>query len=470
MNDDSSVHRIAAVVRKHVSDLPPGTRLPSTRELSRAHGVGPVTVQRAVAALVSEGRIETRPGVGNFVAAPRLSRRRDVSWQAAALGPPRPGVPEQAGSGLRGVPDDTIALHSGYPLPALQAGSLVAAALSRAAKDPAASRPAPSMGIPSLRHIFAAELAGRDGCDVGADDVLVTSGGQAALVAAFRGLARPGDTVVMESPTFWGAIAAAAEAGLTVVPIAARPDGPDPDELERVLTLHRARLVYAQPTWHNPTGAAWSPAARSAVLDVLRDHGAFLVEDDWARDLTLEGRTPAPLVCGDPDGHVVHIRSLTKSMAPGIRVAALVARGPALQRIRASRWAADLYVSPVLQLAAAGVLAAPAWQRHLVRLRRELLGRRDALVAAVREHAPLAELTAVPRGGLSLWVRLPDGTDAGTVAARCLQAGLAVSAGDEWFPAEPDGPFLRLGFAAAPPDQFDRAAGILGRVLDGPQP
>ncbi len=468
MDDDSSVRRVAAVVRKLVSDLAPGTRLPSTRELSRVHGVGPVTVQRAVAVLVSEGRLETRPGVGNFVAAPRVSRRRDVRWQAAALGPPRPGVPEQAGSGLRGVPDDTIALHSGYPLPALQAGSLVAAAFARAVRDPAACRPAPSMGLPSLRHLFAGELARTAGCDVVADDVLVTSGGQAALVAAFRGLARPGDTVLMESPTFWGAIAAAAEAGLTVVPVAARPDGPDPAELERVLAMHGARLLYAQPTWHNPTGATWSPSVRGAVLDVLRTHGAFLIEDDWARDLALEGPPPAPLLCGDPDGHVVHLRSLTKSMAPGVRVAGLVARGPAMQRIRASRWAADLYVSPVLQLVAADVLAAPAWQRHLVRLRRELLGRRDALITALRGHAPLAEPTHVPRGGLSLWVRLPGQADALTIAARCLQDGLAVSAGDEWFPAEPDGPYLRLGYAAAPPDQFDRAAQTLGRALDSP--
>jgi DNA-binding transcriptional MocR family regulator len=466
MSDDSSVDRVVAVVRKLVSDLPPGTRLPSTRDLSRTHGVGPVTVQRAVAALVAQGRIETRPGVGNFVATPRLPRRRDVSWQAAALGPPRPGVPEQAGSGLRGVPDDTIALHSGYPLPALQAGALVATAFARAAKDPAAARPAPTMGLPALRHLFADELARVAASDVVADDVLVTSGGQAALVATFRGLARPGDTVVMESPTFWGAIAAAAEAGLTVVPVAARPDGPDPAELEHVLALHRARLVYAQPAWHNPTGATWRPAVRTAVLEVLRSRGAFLVEDDWARDLALEGPPPAPLVCGDTEGHVVHVRSLTKSMAPGVRVAALVARGPAMHRIRASRWAADLYVSPVLQVAAADVLAAPAWQRHLVRLRRELLARRDALAVALREHAPLADLAALPRGGLSLWLRLPSGADPLTVAARCLQDGLAVSAGDEWFPAEPDGPYLRLGFAAAPPDSFERAARKLGSVLD----
>jgi DNA-binding transcriptional MocR family regulator len=467
MGDDSSVKRVATTVRRLTSTLAPGTQLPSTRELARTNGVGPVTVQRAVAALVTEGRVETRPGVGNFVAAPRLARRRDVGWQAAALGPPRRGVPEQAGSGLRGLPDDTIALHSGYPLPALQAGPLVATAIARAAKDPAAARPAPSTGMAPLRHLIAAELAnGAAESDLVSDDVLVTAGGQAALAAAFRGLASPGDTVVMESPTFWGAIAAAAEAGLTIVPVASREDGPDPAELERAVAIHGARIVYAQPTWANPTGTTWSPAVRSAALDILSTHGAFLIEDDWARDLSLDGQPPGPLISRDTDGHIVYIRSLTKSMTPSIRVAGLVARGPAMHRIRASRWAADLYVSPVLQLAAVEVLAAPAWQRHLTRLRRELLTRRDALIAAVSEHAPLAELPQVPRGGLALWLRLPPGADALTVAARCLQGGVAVSAGDEWFPAEPDAPYLRLGYAAAPPDQFDHAAQVIGRVLE----
>ena len=466
MTDDSSVGRVTTTVRRLASGLAPGTQLPSTRELARTNGVGPVTVQRAVAALVAEGRLETRPGVGNFVAVTRAPRRRDTSWQAAALGPPRRGVPEQAGSGLRGVPDDTIALHSGYPLPELQAGALVATAMSRAAKDQAASRPAPSMGMAPLRHLIASELTrGAAPCDIGSDDVLVTSGGQAALVAAFRGLARPGDAIVLESPTFWGAITAAAEAGLTVVPVASRPDGPDPAEIEHAVAVHRARLVYAQPTWANPTGATWSPAVRAAVLDILSAHGAFLIEDDWARDLSLEGQPPAPLITRDTDGHVVYIRSLTKSMTPSVRVAALVARGPAMHRIRASRWAADLYVSPVLQLAAAEVLASAAWQRHLTRLRRELLSRRDALIAAVTRDAPLADLPLVPRGGLSLWLRLPEWADAVTVTARCLHDGVAVSAGDEWFPAEPDGPHLRLGYAAAPPEQFDRAAQVIGRVL-----
>jgi DNA-binding transcriptional MocR family regulator len=86
----------------------------------------------------------------------------------------------------------------------------------------------------------------------------------------------------------------------------------------------------------------------------------------------------------------------------------------------------------------------------------------------VSRHAPLADLPMVPHGGLSLWLRLPEWADAVTVAARCLQDGVAVSDGDEWFPAEPDGPHLRLGYAAAPPDQFDRAAHVIGRVLDRP--
>ena len=122
-----------------------------------------------------------------------------------------------------------------------------------------------------LRHLIAAELAnGAAQCDLVSDDVLVTSGGQAALVAAFRGLARPGDTVVMESPTFWGAIAAVNQAGLTIVPVASRPDGPDPAELERAVAIHRGagRLRatdVGQPDGHDLSPAVWSPCWTSSV-------------------------------------------------------------------------------------------------------------------------------------------------------------------------------------------------------------
>ena len=468
MNDDSSAERLASRVRAWARVQPAGTRLPTTRELAAEHGVGPVTVQRAISRLVSEALVETRPGAGSYVAARRAPAPADVAWQAAALGPARPDVDAEQGSGLRSVTADVIGMHSGYPSIDLLPAHLVLPALQRAARDPAvALSVSPSGGLPELRRHFAAALAAAaPGAPAVADlQVLVTSGGQSALTAALRGLARPGDAVVMESPTFWGAVAAARNAGLRVVPIATGPAGIDPGDLDDALSRHGARVVYAQPTFTNPTGGSWTPAVREQVHAVLAARKAFLIEDDWARDLALDADPPPPMAAADPDGHVVYVRSLTKSLSPAVRVAALIARGPAVHRLRTGRWVGDLYVSGVLQRAALDVLAHPGWPRHLRRLRVALAERRDSLRTALARHVPEVVLPEPPRGGLGLWLTLPPGRTAADTAARCLHAGLAVSPGDEWFPAEPDGEYLRLSYAASSPARHDEAAQLRHRAL-----
>lgn len=446
----------------------PGDRLPTTRQIAQDEGVGPVTVQRAIQALVAAGLVETRPGSGTFVTRrPLAAVARDTAWQAASLGPARPAVEGRMGSGIRPVGPDVIAMHTGYPASDLLPLDLATSALVRAARDPrAATAPAPN-GLVELRDAFARDInAAAPEARLDRDDVIVTSGGQSALVTVFRSLARPGDVVVMESPTFWGAMAAATEAGLIIAPVATGPDGPDPDVLAETVAKHHAKLIYVQPTHANPTGRSWSQPVRSAVLELARAAGLFVVEDDWGRDLGHRGvPAPAPLVGADPEGHVVHVRSLTKSLSPSIRVAAIAAKGPALQRIRGTRWAADLYVSPVLQVAAVDVLSRPAWPRHLRRLAGSLADREAALRAALAEHAPGVALGPRPTGGLSLWVRLPSGADSREVAARCLTAGLAISPGDEWHPAEEPAPHVRLSYAATSVDNFGRAARILDAAL-----
>ncbi|GAC67933.1 PLP-dependent aminotransferase family protein [Gordonia soli] len=464
MSDDSS-GRIAAHLRALAEQRPAGTRLPSTRAIAAEFGAGPVTVQRALAVLVAEGVVETRSGQGTFVRARRnRADRADVAWQTTALGADRSG-PTPTGSILRQVPHDTIAMHSGYPDPSLMPVAEVRAAVTRAARrDDVHLRPA-AAGLPDLRRWFVDEL-GADGWHD--TDAVIAAGGQAALSATFRALAAPGQSVVMESPTYWGAIAAARQAGLTVVPVGRRAGAPDPDDLDAALAASGARMLYVQPTHANPTGDVWTPAQREAVLEVAVAHRAFVVEDDWAHDFALEA-TPPPMAASDRDGHVVYIRSLTKSMSVAVRVAAVLARGPARARIDAALSLSDLYVSPLLQVAALDIVTRPAWRTHLLRLRRELRIRRDRLLDEV---ATVPELTVgrPPTGGLNLWVRLPDlidgsPTDPDAVAARCLAAGLSLSPGSEWFPAEQTGPFVRLNYAASAPDRYGEAVAILAAAL-----
>jgi DNA-binding transcriptional MocR family regulator len=466
MNDDSS-SRIAEVLRDWMATAPPGARLPPTRALVAAHHASPVTVQKALRDLTTQGLIETRPGVGTFVRAVRTARPSDYGWQTAALRSPQARI-QTVATAMRSVPNDVIALHAGYPDPELLPGRLVRSALTRAVRgDTALSRP-PVAGLPELQSWFAHELGTASPVGVAPptpSDVIVLPGSQSGLSSIFRALVSSGQPLLMESPTYWGAITAATQAGVRVVPVPTGPDGPDPDDLARAFDETGARVLYAQPTYANPTGAQWSTERAEQVLAVVRDHGAFLVEDDWAHDFGIS-TTARPVAAQDDAGHVVYLRSLTKSVSPALRIAAVIARGPARERILADRGAESMYVSGLLQAAALDVVTQPAWQTHLRSVREQLRARRDLLVDSLHEHAPTVHIDRVPPGGLNLWARLPDGIDLDQLAQDCERAGVLIAPGTEWFPAEPAGAFLRLNYSGPNPAAFPEGARILGKALD----
>ena len=463
MPNDNADNRVIQDLRATALAAPPGERLPSVRELMARHRASPVTVQRAVAALAAEGLVEPRPGRGTFVAdRPAAQAPPDLSWQAVALG--ARAVDEAPLQELLAVPPaGAIPLSCGYLQLELQPLSVVGAALARAARRPGAWERGPVEGREELRAWFAREAGGL----LRAHDMVVCPGGQAALSTALRALTVPGDAVLVEAPTYVGAIIAARAAGLRVVPVPSDADGVRPDHLAAALRRTGARIVFSQPLYANPHGASLDPERRAAILDALAASGAFLIEDDWSRDLAIDGDPPPPLAADDREGHVIYLRSLTKSAAPGLRVAAIGARGAAGARLRGARIVDDFFVSGPLQEAALEIVSSPGWRRHCRRLRSELRVRRDALTAALARHLPGLARPAVPAGGLHLWIALPEDADDVAVATAAAAEGVVVFPGRPWFAAEPPGPFLRLTFAAAPPDALDEGVKRLARVLRG---
>ena len=254
--------RIAVALRDLATTLPEGARLPSVRELMRVHGASPVTVQRAIAGLAAEGLVTPRPGRGTFVAAPRASDGPpDLGWQEVALGGPGPGT-----GGLMELlalpPEGSLALSSGYLDAALQPTAALGASLARAGRRPGAwERPAIE-GVGALRAWFARAAGGR----FTAHDVVICPGGQAALVTAVRALAAARGTVLVESPTYRGALAGVRAAGLTPLPVPSDADGIRPELLAEALERTGARVVYLQPLHANPHGAdlARGPPRRGA--------------------------------------------------------------------------------------------------------------------------------------------------------------------------------------------------------------
>jgi DNA-binding transcriptional MocR family regulator len=421
-------------------------------------------VSRALAALRAEGVLVTQPGSGTYVAAQRPveDAEPDTSWQTVALGD---RTVDAASVAFLLAPQATgaISLAGGYPHPSLLPTRALAAALGRAARRPDASERPPLNCISGLRTWFAASV----GPELSGEDVLITTGAQSALSAAFRAIAPPGAPVLVESPTYIGALAAARAARFRPVPVPCDRDGVRPELLADAFAATGARVFYCQPTYQNPTGSVLSSERRRELLAVARDAGAFVIEDDYARWLSHERPAPPPLIADDDDGRVVHIASLTKVTSPNLRVGALIARGPVAERLRSLRIVDDFFVPRLLQEAALELVGAPSWRRQLSGLSRALTARRGVLLAALDEHLPGARPARAPRGGLNVWVPLPDGIDDVALAAACRDAGVLISPGRPFHAAEPPRPYVRLSFAAAPTAAaLEDGVRRLGRVVE----
>ncbi len=439
-----------------------GEKLPSSRELVNRYGVSPVTVSRAVSVLATEGLVVTRPGAGVFRTAPRrtASTLGDVSWQDVALSADSSSGSVDASARIASAggvlmtltapPPEVIDLNGGYLHSGLQPESALAAALARAGRRPGAwSRP-PVEGVTELRQWFANDIGGPNG-QLSASDVLITAGGQGALTTALRALASPGTPVLVESPTYPGVLAVARAAGLRPAPVPVDADGVRTDLLDEAFRATRARAFVCQPLFQNPTGAVLSAPRREEVVRIARAHSAFVLEDDFARRLAHpDSPHPPPLAADDPDGVVVHVRSLTKATSPSLRIGALTARGPVYERLRAIQVIDSFFVPRPLQETALELVGSPAWSRHLRALATALRDRRTTALATLGQVLPRLVPGQHPRGGYHLWLRLPEGTNENDVVAAALRAGVAVTPGSPYFVAEAPGPRLRLSYVSTP--------------------
>lgn len=374
-----------------------------------------------------------------------------LAARAAAIG----GSPVRDMLAITARPE-VINFAGGLPAPELFDARRVAATYEAVfAEAPArALQYSTTEGEPALRGALAGRYTSR-GLATGADDLLVTTGSQQGLSLLATALLEPGDTVLVENPCYLAALQVFAFAGARVVPVPGDDDGVDPDALGALVAEHRPKLLYTVPTFQNPTGRTMPAGRRAAVAAVAARRGLWIVEDDPYGELRFDGeRVPWLASYAGAEDRTAVLGSLSKVMAPGLRLGWLRAPAALRRACAIAKQAADLHTPTVNQLAAARYLTDYDLDAHVARVAGVYRERRDAMLAGIGEALPEGSVWTRPEGGMFLWARLPAGHDATASLPAVVAHDVAYVPGAPFYAGDPEPETLRLCFVTQTPDEI----------------
>jgi DNA-binding transcriptional MocR family regulator len=453
--------------------LPPGFRLPPERRLAVALGVNRTTVVAAYRELKADGLVDGHVGRGTQVLA-RRSAPPDraavvpLAWQQLlrgdAGGPRDPLLRDLLELTER---TDVINLSVGLPAPELlpldRLREVHDALLGRI--GPTLLLHSPTEGVTAFREAVAELLPAR-GIGADAAEILITSGSQQGLDLAARLFLSPGDTVVVEEPSFFGALQVfrSAQARLLGVPTDAQ--GMRTDVLEAVLERHRPRLIYTLPTFQNPSGALLSLERRRRLLELAYRFQVPILEDDPYAELRYEGEGLPSLKALDEHGYVLYLSSFSKVLFPGLRIGFMVAPRPVLRQLVLVKQAVDLHSNTPGQWVLERFLREGHYVRHVATVRSAYGARRDAMVEALSAYAPAGVRWTVPAGGFYVWCALPPAAPERRLLALAAERGVSYLPGSACFPGEPAAPFARLNFTFSPPGTLRLGVSRLMEALE----
>jgi len=365
---------------------------------------------------------------------------------------------------------EVISFAGGLPAPELFPAELIADAFARTLAPTAKARAlqySSTEGDPALRELLAEQFCSR-GLECDARELLVTTGSQQALGLISAVLLDAGDVVLVENPSYLAALQAFGFAGARLEPVVCDEEGLDPEALPALIAAHAPKFLYIVPTFQNPTGRTMPAARRARLAEVAAEHGLWIVEDDPYGELRYDGDPLAPIGSHAGAGdRTVTISSLSKVLAPGLRIGWLRAPAEILGPLTIAKQAADLHTSTVDQLAARMSLQAADLDLHIANLCREYRRRRDALLAGLADALPPGSTHNHPDGGMFVWARLPSGWNAEELLHRALEHDVAFVPGYPFYAREADPRTLRLSFTTHVPDEIAEGLARLRRSWAG---
>ncbi|MHA2727560.1 aminotransferase-like domain-containing protein [Vibrio campbellii] len=385
-----------------------GEKLPSVRVTSRSHSVSTGTVLQAYQLLEAQGWVTAKPQSGYFVTADL--ERLEVSTSESH--PLRVSVNDELYDFLKHqASPEATKLGSAFPEPTLfpldALNRNLASSGRKMGPDTLLDNLPP--GSESLRRLIAQRYI-QQGMNLTHDDIVITSGALEALNLSLQAVTQPGDIVVVESPTFYGALQAIERLGLKAIEVHVdAKQGHSLTQLESLFEQHDVKACWLMTNFHNPTGTSLSDEEKHRVVDLANQHDVYLIEDDVYAELYFGEKKPTSLKSFDTHERVLHCGSLSKSLCPGYRLGWVINKrfNEPIQKLQLM---STLSGSAPIQQGVAHYLQNDSYDNHLRKLRKTLQQRQQRFIALLEQHLPAQVDFYVPQGGYFLWLTLPKGT------------------------------------------------------------
>jgi DNA-binding transcriptional MocR family regulator len=445
-----------------------GDKLPSVRHASASRHVSPSTVLEAYYLLEARGLISARERSGYFVTSGTINiPTSPAPIIQAETKLTQVDVSELVFQVLQSIRvKNIVPLGSAFPSPLLFPRANLARTMASSVQsmDPWASVDTLSTGDANLRRQIALRYM-IDGIHVAADEIIVTNGALDALNLCLMAVTRPGDTVLIESPTFYAALQAIERIGLRAIEVPSHPkDGIDLDAMEHAIQRHQPKACWIMTNFQNPLGSLLSDDKKKALVALITKYQVPLIEDDVYSELYFGDKRPMPAKAFDTQGLVMHCSSFSKCLAPGYRVG-WVAPGQYAQLVERLKLTTTISTSVPSQIALGKYLQKGGYDKHLRNLRHTLLVNQIKFVEAIERHFPEGTCLTVPQGGYFLWVKLPDGVDALQLHQLATANGISIAPGPIFSAQRSFTDYIRLNYGHIWDAQIEAGLATLGKLV-----
>lgn len=428
--------------------LEEGSKLPSVRSLSKQLEVSLVTAVKAYKQLEQDGFATSIQGKGTFVKA-KISEKKKVEaipsydWQLSL----QDYLPRSQFARYHIAPQK-VHLSSSMIDPKLLPNRYFEHEVQQVLSEnpELLSIYGNVQGDNQLRSEMSAYLK-RSGVTSTPENILVTSGLQQSIDLVARTFVGPGDVVVMEAPTYPGAIDIFRGRGATILTVPVDKDGMRIDILQNVCEKHKPKVIFTIPTFHNPTGFVMSLKRRKQLLDIAGSIHSIIVEDDPCSDIYFEKKPPVTLKSMDQFGNVIYLRGLSKTIAPSCRIGILTASGSIFNRLLAAKANADLGSPLLTQKAILPLINSKRMIDHSKKLRTALKIRRDLALDLLTSLSPEGVSWTIPEGGLNLWISLPSWIDSHLLLSEAKKQQITFLPGSACYPVGQENNHLRISYS-----------------------